>query len=65
MVDLVIRPMNPQLAGRTGVAVLMIFGVHGLDVEIDAGASARAKLPRSHDLIWLFTHMNVVTGGTS
>ena len=55
---------DSQLAGRAGAAILVVFGVHGLDVEIDAGQRALAKLPPSHDLIWLFTHMTVVAGRT-
>ncbi len=50
---------DSQLAGQVGAAVLWVFGVHGWDVEIDAGASAVAALPSSHTLIWLFTHMTV------
>jgi hypothetical protein len=58
---------DSQLAGRAGDAILLVFGVHGLDVEIDAGEKALGALPSSHDLIWLFDHMTVVASsrGTS
>jgi hypothetical protein len=50
---------DSQLDGQAGAAILWVFGVHGFDVQIDAGARALAAMPRSHDLIWLFTHMTV------
>ena len=52
---------DSQLAGQAGAAVLWVFGVHGFDVEINAGASALAAMPSSHDLIWLFSHMTVAS----
>jgi hypothetical protein len=52
---------DSQLTGQAGAAILWVFGVHGLDVEISAGATAVAALPNSHDLIWLFSHMRVVS----
>jgi hypothetical protein len=51
---------DSQLTGQAGAAILWVFGVHGHDVEISAGATAVAALPNSHDLIWLFSHMRVV-----
>jgi hypothetical protein len=56
---------DSQLTGQAGGAILWVFGVHGLDVEINAGASALAALPRSHDLIWLFSHMSIVNNSRS
>ncbi len=53
---------DSQLDGKSGAAILWVFGVHGFDVQIDAGASALAAMPRSHDLIWLFSHMTVGAG---
>jgi hypothetical protein len=50
---------DTQLAGPAGAAVLLVFGVHGLDVQINAGPSALAAMPRSHNLIWVFNHMTV------
>jgi hypothetical protein len=54
---------DSQLNGQAGDAVLWVFGVQGFDVEIGAGAGALAAMPSSHNLIWLFSHMTVVTGG--
>ncbi len=57
---------DSQLADSAGDAILLVFGVHGVDVEIDAGEKALAALPSSHDLVWLFDHMTVVSSrGTS
>jgi hypothetical protein len=50
---------DSQLDGQAGTAILWVFGVHGFDVQIEAGPSALAAMPRSHDLIWLFSHMTV------
>jgi hypothetical protein len=50
---------DSQLDGQAGAAVLWVFGVHGFDVQINAGASSLAAMPRSHDLLWLFSHMSV------
>jgi hypothetical protein len=50
---------DSQLDGQAGAAILWVFGVHGFDVQIDAGASALTAMPSSHDLIWLFSHMTV------
>ena len=54
---------DSQLDGRAGAAILWVFGVHGYDVQINAGASALAAMPRSHDLIWLFSHLTVGADG--
>jgi hypothetical protein len=50
---------DSQLDGQAGAAILWVFGVHGFDVQINAGASALAAMPRSHNLIWLFSHMSI------
>ena len=50
---------DSQLDGHHGAAILWVFGVHGFDIQINAGASALAAMPRSHNLIWLFSHMSV------
>jgi len=56
---------DSQLAGQAGDAILLVFGVHGLDVEIDAGAGAVAALPSSHNLLWLYAHMAVAASSHS
>jgi hypothetical protein len=56
---------DSQLTGQAGGAMLWVFGVRGLDVEINAGARALAALPSSHDLLWLFAHMTVLPGTRS